>query len=76
MMFRREHEQEEREEKIREATQMAHLKELEMKMNKIWMTVDSISKGLGCGVPKEAKRFYQTSTKIKHSLRLVSHNDK
>ena len=76
MMFRREHEQEEREEKIREATQMAHLKELEMKMNKIWMTVDSISKGLGCGVPKESKRFYRKSTKIKHSLLLVTHNDK
>ena len=39
-MYRREQEQEEREEKIREAIQLAHLKELKLEMKKIRISLD------------------------------------
>ena len=57
LFFRREQEEEEREEKIRDAIQLAHLKELKMEMKKIKITLDlkndRISKG--SGFPKGAK---------------------
>ena len=54
-MYRREQEQEEREEKIREAIQLAHLKELKREIKQIRITLDpnddgSIKKGFPKGI--------------------------
>ena len=65
MLFRREQEQEEKEEKIREAIQLAHLKELKREMKKIRIALgikdDSVSKGRGfkkgAGLTKELLSF-------------------